>query len=41
MSPYKDTCYVFDFEKDINKFIKYNEFGGKTKFMDYRLNKVL
>ena len=41
MSPYKDTCYVFDFEKDINKFIKYNEFGGKTKFMDYRLNEVL
>ncbi len=21
ISPYKDTCYVFDFEKEINKFI--------------------
>lgn len=34
-------CYIYNFEKDSIKYIDYNEFGGKTKFMDYRLNEVL
>ncbi len=34
-------CYTYKFEKDSTKYIDYNEFGGKTKFMDYRLNEIL
>lgn len=34
-------CYVYNFENDKEKYIDYNEFGGKTKFMDYRLNEIL
>jgi hypothetical protein len=34
-------CYIYNFDKDSMKYIDYNEFGGKTKFMDYRLNEIL
>jgi hypothetical protein len=34
-------CYIYNFDKDSTMYIDYNEFGGKTKFMDYRLNEIL
>ncbi len=38
---FETDCYVYNFEKDSTKYIDYNEFGGKTEFMDYRLNEIL
>lgn len=35
------NCYIYNFDKDSTMYIDYNEFGGKTKFMDYRLNEIL
>lgn len=36
-----NRCLVFNFERDSTRFISYNEFNGKSKFMDYKLNEVL